>query len=1166
MNKTIRLRDVLIEAREINNKLGHENLGFLSEEHGFIPTIPPLESLPKFYQSWDEVSARLPEFISGLTLRKVVDQLPLLSTTEEALPDRYLCRAALVLCNIAHCYYWLEVGSEKTPPPSILEPWNQISRRLGRPHPSLLALDVLYNWRLRFPQRPDPLRVDNIELLALAAGNQAETIEFRTALEMMMQTSPIVSAVVRAHEAIVAEDEEQLNQELLLIFERIQHVTEVTYTKIDLNSHSTTYVDPSLWGKTAGGGYFSGPIHPDELGMSGAGYPIFPLMDIFLGRKSYRSIKGKEALALRHWFPRHLTLFFSALEEISVRDFVLTRGSRSLQNVFQQLVDAYAGEKGFLGVHRLKTYGFMEVGFKTGRAVTNGGFKSLNVFREKTWEQIHDELELARNERYKGLATHCFIASPTDSEIVESHSATDVLQIGFDIEGGNLRYQPGDRCAILPENSDALIERTIEALRATSTTPIALHLPWQTALQLRAAYQSEDALIQTIPLYEFLKFGKIRPVMRTMAKRVLVITASQHLEHILRTRAEDQWELWDLLDILSADGFDVQRFWRAKPWEAEALCRIIPPEMARLYSIASAPRSKGDAKPETLRLTVGRLAYQTTDSDVSSAAKRYGTASNYLHRMASQSPADTPPVSLNIVPALRFRLPADGGCPIVMFAAGTGIAPFMGFLEERIQKESSGENWLFFSTRSSTEFHGQQQLTSMVASERLKLQVAFSQEDVTADFVATSQGGEFIFNPGKRCRIDTLLKQERNARILWDMLQHRENGGKEAYFYICGKTGFAVTVMDALKRIIQTYSGKTEKEVDHIIYRLIAERRLMQDIFTTYSVPVADEIRTYNATDVALHNNDDEGYWMTINGRVYDLTKFIHMHPGGQQTLMLHCGLDATHTYRNIGHATNPDIEAMLGMYEIGVVKRLDFQQTGGIVIGPDGPFYISLDEVFRVWVRYLHLVIEMQNALKVDFSFLEQSTTGYEAPHDFSLFKVSLFIQAHKRFLSMCLDSLMGDDVHVLWAVTSGLCDRYADVTWMRNKLGSINSKHKTHRARECTQVLHHQLEDVMKYDDQNDNAAIKSRSILKTLCMQVRAENEYVLNALKRVICDGITVFEHYEANSIKAGGPLLLQHIMRIPWVFEHYFENIWLEIISPYELQHGEITNNELMKVS
>jgi len=1165
MENMLRLRRILTEAQVTNVQLGHENQGFLSAQHGFLPSSPPLQSLPESHRLWDEIAAQLPELISTLTLRRVVDKLPLLASTADQLPDRYLCRAALLLCNIAHAYYWVEVGFPKTPLNNIIKPWTQVSQRLERPHPSLLSLDVLYNWRLRDSARLDPLRVDNIEVLASVTGVREEYIEYQTALELMMQTIPVVAAVVRAQEAVVVNSMECLQQELLLILERIEHVTEVTYPKIDLNPHSVNYVNPSMWGKVAGGGYFSGPIHSDELGMSGAGYPIFSLMDIFLGRKIYTSKKGQEAMAVRHWYPQHLHRFFSELEKISVRDFVLKSGNQALQNVFQQLLDAYAGDKGFLGVHRLKTYGFMEVGFKTGRAVTNGGFKSLNVFKEKTWDAINDELEIARNERYIGLPTHCNFATPKKSEALEAGPEQEIKQIYFDITGTDIRYQPGDRCGILPENSDELINKTIRALQANPDTLIELHLPWQAALRLRADYKDRETDTKIISLYAFLKFGKIRPITRIIAKRIYAITAAASVGRVLHARAEDQWELWDLLDLLSKEGFDVQRFWRAKPWENEAICRVIPPEALRMYSIASASPKNQDSS-STLQLTVGKLSYPTQDSNVSKAGKRSGTASSYLHRLMAQtldkSLTKIPVVSLRVVPAPRFRLPADTSRPIVMFSAGTGIAPFIGFVEERVRQKAS-ENWLFFSTRSHAQFHRQQWFAAMIAAKNLNLNVAFSREDISARFVSTYRGGKLVFEYGKRGRIDSLMLAEKNSLALWELLRTRQHGGKEAFFYICGKTAFAATVMQTLKEVVRKYSGDTEEKINLFIYQLNADRRLMMDVFTTYNIPENEERQTFAATEVAEHNNQEAGYWILINGRVYNLTEFIQLHPGGHQTLLLHCGLDASQAYRSVGHASDSAVDAMLGMYEIGVIKRLDFGETSGFAIGPEGPFYISLDEVFRVWVRYLYLIVEMQNALKIDFSFLQEATTAYELKDDFSLFKMQLFIQAQKRFNEHCLDVLSGEDLQALWAVTSGLCDRKSDVRWIQQQLVEINAKRDVQQAKKGTDVLQKKLDSVKNDDTPINHISIDVLAALEISCTQIIQKNEQVLTALKLVISDGVKIFEQYESQASSIGNQILIQHLMRIPSILQTHYEQLWHEVIEPYDNQMEKIADEGVL---
>lgn len=55
----------------------------------------------------------------------------------------------------------------------------------------------------------------------------------------------------------------------------------------------------------------------------------------------------------------------------------------------------------------------------------------------------------------------------------------------------------------------------------------------------------------------------------------------------------------------------------------------------------------------------------------------------------------------------NFRPPSDLSTPIIMIGPGTGVAPFIGFLQERellrremANKEEYGETWLLFGCRS----------------------------------------------------------------------------------------------------------------------------------------------------------------------------------------------------------------------------------------------------------------------------------------------------------------------------------------------------------------------------------------------------------------------------------------------------------------------------------
>ena len=108
---------------------------------------------------------------------------------------------------------------------------------------------------------------------------------------------------------------------------------------------------------------------------------------------------------------------------------------------------------------------------------------------------------------------------------------------------------------------------------------------WRRAIGLRAGFSPDT---EVLPLRTVLTFARIRPVDRDVAKRLLDRSAAGALGRIVGARMEDQWELWDVLNLMHAAGYDVTRLWKADPTDPEALCAVVAPEDFRLYSIASA--------------------------------------------------------------------------------------------------------------------------------------------------------------------------------------------------------------------------------------------------------------------------------------------------------------------------------------------------------------------------------------------------------------------------------------------------------------------------------------------------------------------------------------------------------------------------------------------------
>ncbi|KAI1841879.1 hypothetical protein JX266_011957 [Neoarthrinium moseri] len=74
----------------------------------------------------------------------------------------------------------------------------------------------------------------------------------------------------------------------------------------------------------------------------------------------------------------------------------------------------------------------------------------------------------------------------------------------------------------------------------------------------------------------------------------------------------------------------------------------------------------------------------------------------------------------------------------------------------------------------------------------------------------------------------------------------------------------------------------------------------------------------YSAKEVAAHRESDDA-WMVIHGQVYDVSKYIHDHPGGADILVEAAGADATEAFDNAGHSE--DAIEIMAEYSIGKLK-----------------------------------------------------------------------------------------------------------------------------------------------------------------------------------------------------------------------------------------------------
>ncbi|KAJ3182668.1 Cytochrome b5 isoform E [Geranomyces variabilis] len=66
-------------------------------------------------------------------------------------------------------------------------------------------------------------------------------------------------------------------------------------------------------------------------------------------------------------------------------------------------------------------------------------------------------------------------------------------------------------------------------------------------------------------------------------------------------------------------------------------------------------------------------------------------------------------------------------------------------------------------------------------------------------------------------------------------------------------------------------------------------------------VPAAGP-RSLEWDEISKHNKRDD-LWMVIHGKVYDTTRFLDEHPGGEEVMIEVGGQDASEAFEEIGHS-----------------------------------------------------------------------------------------------------------------------------------------------------------------------------------------------------------------------------------------------------------------------
>ncbi|KAF9396358.1 hypothetical protein CPC16_002541 [Podila verticillata] len=179
----------------------------------------------------------------------------------------------------------------------------------------------------------------------------------------------------------------------------------------------------------------------------------------------------------------------------------------------------------------------------------------------------------------------------------------------------------------------------------------------------------------------------------------------------------------------------------------------------------------------------------------------------------------------------KFNLPVDTTKPVIMIGPGTGVAPFMGFLEHRAEQrrikkrlvnigsgsrqhldDLFGEMWLFFGCRHrDRDWLFRQQMEEYRSDGVLtQLHVAVSREEDV---------------PNSAKYVQDLIRKE--SKKVWDLL-HR----KSALIYVCGDAkGMAKSVHDELLALLIEHGGYEKMAAIMELNKWAQEKRYLRDLW-----------------------------------------------------------------------------------------------------------------------------------------------------------------------------------------------------------------------------------------------------------------------------------------------------------------------------------------------
>ncbi|OSD07138.1 cytochrome P450 oxidoreductase [Trametes coccinea BRFM310] len=451
-------------------------------------------------------------------------------------------------------------------------------------------------------------------------------------------------------------------------------------------------------------------------------------------------------------------------------------------------------------------------------------------------------------------------------ELFAPGSDRNCIHVELNTENSGITYQHGDHVGVWPTNAELEVERLLCALGLHDKKDTIINIESLDPALAKVPFPVPTTYVTVLRHYIDISAVAGRQILGVLSKFAPTPEAEAFLKNLNTNKEEYQnvvahgcLKLGEVLQLAAGNdlhGAPTPENTTAWKIPFDIVVSSIPRLQPRYYSISSSPK----LYPHSIHITCVVLKYESVENNHVKTRWVYGVGSNFLLNLKFACEGQEAPLIDSAeepgkvvypkyaiegprgaykhettykvpihVRRSTFRLPTNPKSPVIMVGPGTGVAPFRGFVQERVAMarrtiEKNGPeglaDWgsirLYYGCRSSTKDFLYKDEWPEYAKElhgKFTLRTAFSRENFKPD--------------GSKIYVQDLLWEDRET--VADAIL---NG--KGYVYICGDArNMSKAVEETLARILGEAKGGSAEVEGAAEVKLLKERsRFLTDVWS----------------------------------------------------------------------------------------------------------------------------------------------------------------------------------------------------------------------------------------------------------------------------------------------------------------------------------------------